>query len=344
MGGLGPERRSALLGVKLASLVRGHFELGPPPEAAASGFSGGAGMVTPDGRAWVLVDDEPARALGIALAWADRRPGTTELHVLVEHHGGALARRASQFAVPPTVWSVRGRTLRRAVPEPVAAAAVPDDRALALVGVLEAAGATVVIEHGRVTGEVLGLEIAQVQVDPLRDGDGARIEVGVGRHDREAFAMLHGDLPADAALARVVATVRAQRRAAGVDHPLLRLAAERWLRDRVVAEPALVGATALRRMAGTVPRRSVKDAMPAFAAGIDTRGAPVVVGCSVGIDLDLVPAAADARLAHDLRATLVLVMAERDAHPVTRALAAALARPARIVTVAGDWRENLSVP
>lgn len=339
MGGLGPERRSALLGLKLGALVREHFSLGPAA-GAATGFSGGAGMVASGGRAWVLVDDEPARGLGIALAWADRRPGITDLHVLVEHHAGALARRASQFAVPPTVWSVSGRTLRRDVPEPTEAAAVPDERALALAGVLEAAGATVVIEHGRVTGEVLGLEIAQVHVD----ADGARIEVGVGRHDREAFAMIHGDRPAEAALARVVATVRAQRRAGGVDHPLLRLAAERWLRDRVVAEPTLVGAAALRRLAGTVPRRSVKDAMPAFASGTDAGGAPVVVGCSVGIDLDLVPAAADARLVHDPDARLVLVMAQRDAHPVTRALAAALTRPAAIVTVAGDWRERLSVP
>ncbi|MCU1485234.1 MAG: hypothetical protein JWN67_1980, partial [Actinomycetia bacterium] len=67
--------------------------------------------------------------------------------------------------------------------------------------------------------------------------------------------------------------------------------------------------------------------------GIDAEGRPVVVVASVGVDLDLVPAAADARLADGRGARLVLAVAERDAHPVTRALAAALADPAEIVTV-----------
>ena len=66
----------------------------------------------------------------------------------------------------------------------------------------------VVVEHGELFGEVLGLEVARVVVDE----DGTRFEVGVGRHDREAFAMLHGDLPTPEALARVVATVRQHRR------------------------------------------------------------------------------------------------------------------------------------
>ena len=63
-------------------------------------------------------------------------------------------------------------------------------------------------------------------------------------------------------------------------------------------------------------------------------GAPVVVVCSVGIDLDLVPFAADAR--HALAgpdARLVLAVPERDVHPVTRELAARLAEPAEVVPV-----------
>ena len=82
--------------------------------------------------------------------------------------------------------------------EPVPVAAPPDERALDLVPLLADAGATVVVEHGLVTGEILGLEVARVVTD---DG-GARVEVGVGRHDREAFGMLHGDLPTHAALER----------------------------------------------------------------------------------------------------------------------------------------------
>ena len=60
--------------------------------------------------------------------------------------------------------------------------------------------------------------------------------------------------------------------------------------------------------------------------------------CSVGIDLDLVPAAAEARLALDPEADLVLVVPERDDHPMTRALAERLRMRAEVRTVVGDWR------
>jgi hypothetical protein len=113
----------------------------------------------------------------------------------------------------------------------------------------------------------------------------------------------------------------------------MRLAPERWLRDVVVARPELVGAEALERHEGPRPRPGVKDMWPAVAVGTG-----VVVACSVGIDLDLVPYAADARLAVDPDARLVLVVPERDAHPVTRALAERLRRPAEIVALPGDWR------
>ena len=51
-----------------------------------------------------------------------------------------------------------------------------------------------VVEHGVVTGEVRGLEVCRV-VDDRTTGDGVRLEVGVGAHDREAFAIIHGDVP-----------------------------------------------------------------------------------------------------------------------------------------------------
>ena len=93
------------------------------------------------------------------------------------------------------------------------------------------------------------------------------------------------------------------------------------------------------RHEGPLARPSVKEAWPAVAVGDGATG-PVVVVCSVGIDLDLVPHAADARLAatggHEAR--LVLVVPERDAHPVTRALAERLVAPAELVPLAGEWR------
>ncbi len=190
------------------------------------------------------------------------------------------------------------------------------------------------VEHGEIFGEVRGLEVARV----VDDEHGSHLEVGVGRHDREAFAMLHGDLaPADA-LAKVVATVEQHRRAGAPSHPLNRLASERWLRARLLADPALVGAAELWAVETPVPRASVKAAAPAAALGRGPDGDAVVVVCSTGIDLDLVPAAADTRLAWAPEARLVLALPERDAHAVTRSLAAALVEPAEVVTLAGEWQ------
>ena len=150
--------------------------------------------------------------------------------------------------------------------------------------------------------------------------------------------MLHGDLAPDDAVAKVVATVREHRRAGAAHHPLHQLAAERCLRARLIAEPELVGAVELWAVESPVARRNVKEPAPAAVVGRDSDGRSVVAVCSTGIDLDLVPAAADVRLAWAPEARLVLVVPERDAHSITRALAAALVAPAEVVTLAGDWR------
>lgn len=307
-------------------------------------FPGGAAFVlTPPGgpgpTAWVLLDDRPAVGLGRALAWAEAQT-TATLHVLADTEADVLARRAAQFSHPPTVWWVAGRSVRRAEPAAAHVAAEPPPDALDLVPLLADAGVEIVVEHGHVVGELRGLEIARVVVD---DG-GAHVEVGVGRHDREAFAIIHGDVPAPAALARVFDEVRRHRRSDAPPHPLGRLAAERWLRAAVVARPGLVDALDLVATEGTVPRPSVKEPAPAIAFGRDVAGTPVVVACSVGVDLDLVPAAADARLALAPGARLVLVVPERDVHPVTARLAAALVSPAEVRAVPDDWRAVLPLP
>jgi hypothetical protein len=63
-----------------------------------------------------------------------------------------------------------------------------------------------------------------------------------------------------------------------------------------------------------------------------------VVACSIGVHLDLVPAGADARELVAPDARLLLALPERDAHPVTRALAQRLVHPAELVPVEDDWR------
>jgi hypothetical protein len=121
-------------------------------------------------------------------------------------------------------------------------------------------------------------------------------------------------------------------------HPLNRMAPERWLRARLRDDPERLPGWSLDAAPGPEPRTSVAEEGPAFAYGHDEQGRQVVLACSVGIDLELVPAAADARRHLDSGARLVLALPGRDAHPVTRRLAGALAQPAELLPLEGDWR------
>lgn len=275
----------------------------------------------------MLADAEPARSLGPALAWA-RSAGAAQVSLVVEADAGLVARRASQFSPAPEVWVAEGRSLVPAAPDPLPAPPPLDPRLARWADVLVAAGADPLVEHGRLVGEVDGLEVARVSVPA---GGEPVLEIGVGRFDREAHALTSADVPTAEALAKVVGLVRRHRTDAG--HPLSRLAPERRLRGRLIAEPALVGADHLLPMAPVVEAPDLRTAWPAPAAGEDTRGGPLVVVCSTGVDLDLVPSAADARLADGRGARLVLAVPRRDRHPVTLALAAALAEPAEVVGV-----------
>jgi hypothetical protein len=246
---------------------------------------------------------------------------------------GLLARRSSHFAAPPTIWRADGATLVPAEPDPTPVPLPPPD-APDLVALLEAAGLEVVVEDGVVLGEVLGLEVARIEHGP----DGPRLAVGVGRFDREATEMTHAHLaPADQ-VARVVDIVARYRVPGAAPHPLNQLVPERWLRSHLVADPGLVGLAELRPVPSAVGRPNLLASGVASAVGATPDGVPVVVTCSTGVDLDLVPAAADDRAAHAPDARLILAVPARDALPVTLALAGALAAPADVVPLDGEWR------
>lgn len=331
MPGADPTRRSQLLGLKLAALVREH--LGSDGNVLPGIWPGGAALVR-DGAAWVLAEDEPARALGRALAWA-RQQGAVPVNLLVESAEGMLARRATYFSEPPSVWLVSGRSL-------VAASAVPhepipalDPELASFAALIESAGALPVVERGVLIGEVEGLEVCRAVRD--EHSGVARLEVGVGAHDREAFQMVHGDVPTPEALRMVVDFVAPHRQPGAEPHPLNRLASERAIRAELVRNPASVGARFLSPADPPVARTNVKDAVPCVAVGELVSGEPVVVVCSTGVDLDVVPWAADARAAlGDRGAKLLLVLPERDAAPVTRALAEALHHPATVMFRSDD--------
>jgi len=323
--------RAPLLVGKLRALV-------DRPAAPATDFPGGAALV--DGSSvWMLLDADPIAAFGPALIWAERR-GATDVTLVVDGPEVAvLARRAALFSSPPTVLAVDGVTTSPAEPAPRPihdAPAAPD-----LAEVLVDADLEVVVEDGIVRGEVLGLEVARIVHGTTTFGtpiDEPTLEVGVGEADREMTAMVHAGLSPVAQVARVRDIVLEHRRPDALRHALNLLAPERWLRATLVRDPARIGLTELHPAPPAVPRPNLRDSAIAIARGQDDAGDEVIVACSVGVHLDLVPAAADARAALAPDARLLLALPSRDAHPVTQALAARLLRPAELVPIEGDWR------
>lgn len=326
--------RPDLYAAKLRALVKARWG---EAEREPGTFPGGAVLhdAAAD-RGWVLAEEHPARALGGALAWA-RRWGVAELHVLAAGSTGTLARRASAFSVAPAVWRIEGTSLVEAAADPPGQPAGIPAAAQPFVEVITAAGADPAVEDGILIGEVLGLEVCRVIVDD----HGAYLEVGVGKHDRETQHLIHGDVPKPAALAAAVAAVKEVRRPGALPHQLNQIARSRWLRAVLLGAPELAGAAWLRPASMGDRPDDLRVSTPAAASGEDPEGRPRLVVTTTGIDVDLVPAAADARLSDPRDPTLVLVVPEADDHPLTRDLASALRAPAEIVTVPNDWQHLL---
>ena len=365
---LDSDRIRALHAAKLRALTRAvlNVEL-----ADVSGTDDGALAVAeePNPSVVCLAQQRPERALGGALALA-LRTECDAVHVFADEGSDVLARRAACFSTPPMIWQIDGASATVAVPalRPVEPA---PPRVPELVVVLHAAGVDVAVEHGVITGEVEGLEVARIVPDVDADaalvasliatsqesadegaegdesppasparGSAWKIEVGVGAHDREAFSLLHAQEPTPEAIARVAGVVRAHRSPGVSPHPLNRLASARWLRALLLRRPELVGARRLGPASPPVPRGGPKDPSPAVAYGLRADGSRVVVVASVGIDLNLVPFGSDARAFLDPGADLVLALPKRDEHEVIAAMAALLERPAEIAPIDDDWRSD----
>jgi hypothetical protein len=272
-----------------------------------------------------------------------------------------VARLARAYSQPPTVWQLDGADLGPARPEPLPPEPPLPPEVAGLAGLIASAGAQPVGEHGLLLAEVRGLEVGRVQPGPA----GPELLVGVGRHDRQARALISAEAPTleegAAELARVVTDIRARRVSGGASHPATLLSPERWLRAAVLARPELAGARRLAPASPALVRPNLKVRSPAPAVGVDGDGARVAVVCSTGIDPELVPAAADALEAAaaagggpadgpeqagaggtDDRAVsgvrLVLALPAGDDIPLVRRAAEQLAAPAEVRAVAGDWR------
>lgn len=327
-------QRSALVRSALQALVRDHrSEHVGSAELDVSDVGFGAAVALGE-RAVVTVEADPDRALGPALLWAERA-GARHLEVWARVGAADLARRATYFIDPPEVWQLSGRDLTPATPGPRRALPELPEEARRFAALLHEAGVTVVDDHGVLVGEHAGLEVARV----LAVGGEAWLEVGVGQADREFDEAFHGATSSVQRIRRVVDVVRQHRRPGAPHHPLGRLGRERWLRAHLVEHPELVGARALAPLAPLRPRQGLTQALPAPAVGTDLEGRPLVVVASVGVDLDLVPEAADLRDRHDPDARLVLAVPPRDRVPPVERLAARLAGDVELRGVTPPWLE-----
>jgi hypothetical protein len=301
-------------------------------------FNGGAAVVS--GSVAAVFADSTA-GLGSAIDVATRH-GASELCFFSERNTADTARRASAFRMTVSVIDPEGdfAALDPAPPPPVEPVpAVLEPAAVRM----RSAGLETEWEHGVLRGEWLGLEVARATAT----SDGARFEVGVGKHDRAANAELYPEGPSDGFLDQAVATVREWRRPGAPAHPVNQLALERWLRAAARRRPGLLGLGDLHAGPSPSPRPDLRRraVAPAWAAG---PGSPVVVVFSVGVDPDLVAQAADARLqapgwldhpqGSEAPLPLVIVVPEGDDHPLSRRLVSELCHPARLQTVPSDWR------
>ena len=311
-------RKSQLLSLKLRALVRDHLGRDADEGLSPAVFARGAAVVDGD-VCWVLVDEQPSRGLGPALLWA-LKEDKQELHVLAETATGVLARQAGHLDFAVSVWHVDGRTLMAGVAEPFLDRREPSADHLDFVEFIERGGATPIIEHGVVAGEVLGLEVCRAVNDPVTGA--ARLEVGMGAHDREAFALLHGDKPTVEALADVVSNVKQHRRPGALAHPFNRIAPERLLRSTIIDDPRLVGAVNLEACDPPLVRTNVLDTVPCVARGTSASGTDLVVVVTSGADPDVVPFALDARAHVDLRfgtdSELLIAMPRSHVTPTNR--------------------------
>jgi hypothetical protein len=231
------------------------------------------------------------------------------------------------------VWTVVGRELVATEPVPYRKHSVLAPSAELLRIAAMAAGTEAVVEQDELLAEVLGLEVARTRTE----GEDVAFDIGVGRFDQEAFAMMNPDLPHRDAVVKAASVVREHRHAGAPRHPLNQLAPERWLRAVVVEQPGLVGAAGLEPVEPTVARRNIKDPCPVSAAGTDADGHPLIVTCAAATDLELVVCGADDRAWHLPGARLVLAIPGAGPLPATVAQAEVVVGPAEIVTLPDPW-------
>lgn len=304
------DRRRQLNAAKFKSVLKSSLGIDAGDAHVDPNFNRGVALSL-NGSAWIFVVDDSERALGACLAWVESKlPNAREVNIVIEGDAGVVARRARNFSRRINVLRIDGDEIVEAAPKNFPAPVEAKGSHLEMRGLIEQGGASFIVEHGVVAGEVHGLEVCRV----TDSDDGPRLEVGVGVHDREAFALLHGHLPTVSAISQHVQSVLPHRETPIGSHPLNRLAASRLLRTRVMSSPQLIGASHLEPTEPPIPRTNLKDEVPCVAVGHTESGAALVAVFAYGIDLETVPFAVDARAWSLPDAELVVVVPERDKH------------------------------
>ena len=365
---LDPKQKARLQKAKLLAVAREYLEQVPRTESAhglqdrtesdSLEFSdvleaGSLYALNLDGHGFVLLSESSARSLSAALIWAAQQPvqrltvfadsePTTDAPSATSARPEDLARWAHYFLVadqPIEFRLIQGAGSTGIQPGPVPPASAPPERDSVLEQHLIDEGLEVVHEHGVTRGELLGLEVARIVVWPEESGgdNALHLEVGVGRFDRDAHAAVRPDESPVDDLAKTVSILRDHRFPGAPTHAVQRLSRERWLRALLVDQPSLVGAQSLTALGMTAEPAGLRDAFPAAAIGSKQDGTTVIVVCSCGVDLALLPLAADLREQVNSEAVLLLALPKQDHHVATKWLASLLRRPAELIDIAVGW-------
>ena len=248
--------------------------------------------------------------LGSALHWF-RRQQAEGLTVLADKAvAGDLARRAEPLRIDIEVLNVDGASLSAAEPSPPQQPPELSAELWQSAAVIADAGLTVIDDHGRLIGEILGLEIARVEPpSPTDPSSEPALHVGIGEADRQLHGYIHGHLDDVEKLRQAASIVAGLRRPGNGMHPLGLLARPRWLRSILITDPSKAG---LGELEAVVPLRANPGVFDTEPAAAYSSGDRVTVVCSAGVDLDLLPEAADYRQRVDPESKLLLVLPERD--------------------------------
>ncbi|MEZ5165884.1 MAG: hypothetical protein R2695_05090 [Acidimicrobiales bacterium] len=193
--------------------------------------------------------DEGPRSFGSVMLWTWRNGHATPRLVVDRSAdpGGQARRMASMASAGSTFVVDEAGAVSPAEPTPPATVDLAADIPGSVAALLAGLGVDLLVDGDHRGLEFRGLEVGRL----VGEGDEAEIEAGVGATDREANRVLSAGVAGADVLARVVAEVARHRRSGAGPHPLATMARSAWLAEVIGAQPGLVGAAEVRRLAPT---------------------------------------------------------------------------------------------